>query len=93
MLDERGKQQTVKRSIRTIVDKIADVYPEGSALRVQIMHGDVPESVVQLYDLMDDRFDCYWEPVVQIAPVLGAHAGPTLIGISYGPLEAYKDIP
>ena len=93
MLDERGKQQTVKRAIRTIVDKIAEVHTEGSALRVQIMHGDVPDSVLLLQDLMNIRFECHWEPVVQIAPVLGAHAGPTLIGISYGALGAYKDIP
>ena len=93
LLDERGKQQTVKRSIRAIVDKIAQVHPEGSALRVQIMHGDVPDSVVLLQDLMNVRFECHWEPVVQIAPVLGAHTGPTIVGISYGPLEAYKDIP
>ena len=93
MLDERGKQQTVKRAIRTIVDKIAKQYPDGSALRVQIMHGDALKSVEMLQDLMSLRFECHWEPVVQIAPVLGAHAGPTLVGISYGPLEAYKDIP
>ncbi|MDX9865251.1 MAG: DegV family protein [Anaerolineaceae bacterium] len=93
MLDERGKQQTVKRAIRTIVDKIAQVHPEGSALRVQIMHGDVPDSVALLQDLMNIRFDCHWEPVVQIAPVLGAHTGPTIVGISYGLLTAYKDIP
>lgn len=93
MLDERGKQQTVKRSIRSIVEKIGQTYPEGSALRVQIMHGDVPESVAMMHDLMEDHFECHWEPVVQIAPVLGAHTGPTIVGISYGPLEAYKDIP
>jgi len=93
MLDERGKQQTVKRALRTIVDKIAKVHPEGSALRVQIMHGDALASVAKLQELMEARFECHWEPVVQIAPVLGAHTGPTLTGISYGPLEAYQDIP
>ena len=93
MLDERGKQQTVKRAIRTIVDKIAQIHPEGSALRVQIMHGDVPDSVLLLQDLMNIRFECHWEPVVQIAPILGAHAGPSLVGVSFGSLDAYKDIP
>lgn len=91
--NERGKHQTVKRSIRAMVDQIAKVYPEGSPLRVQTMHGSAPESVELLHGLVDDRFECHWEPTVQIAPVLGAHAGPTLVGVCFGPLEAYDDIP
>jgi DegV family protein with EDD domain len=93
MLNERGKQQTVKRSIREMVDQVAKAHPEGSEMRVQIMHGDVPESVEMLHELMSERFVCHWEPTVQIAPVLGAHAGPTLVGMSFGPLAAYQDIP
>ncbi|MCD4674175.1 MAG: DegV family protein [Anaerolineaceae bacterium] len=91
--NERGKQQTVKRSIRAMVDQIAKVYPEGSPLRVQTMHGNIPESVELLHGLVDDRFECHWEPTVQIAPALGAHVGPTMVGVCFGPLEAYDDIP
>jgi DegV family protein with EDD domain len=93
MLDERGKAQTVKRAIQAMVAQVALAHKEGADLRVQIMHGDVPENVELLQELMADRFACYWEPTVQIAPVLGAHAGPTLIGMSFGPLAAYQDIP
>lgn len=93
LLDERGKAQTLKRAIAAMVDKVALSHSPGTEMRVQIMHGDAPESVAMLTEMMNERFVCDWEPTVQIAPVLGAHTGPSLVGLCFGRRDAYLDIP
>jgi len=90
---QRGQARTIKRAILKIPDLIAKQYPSGTKLRVQIMHGDNPEGVALLRERMNHLFDCTWLPTSPIAPVLGAHTGPGLIGLAYAPLAAYPELP
>ncbi|MGC9399444.1 MAG: DegV family protein [Anaerolineae bacterium] len=90
---QREKKRTLKRAIQKIVDLIAEDVGEGTALRVQVMHANNPKDAVTLRGLIDARFDCSWLPVGSIAPVLGAHTGPGLVGVVYAPLAAYPELP
>lgn len=90
---QRAQQRTLKRAIRKIVGLIAEDVGEGIPLRVQVMHANNPGDAKTLRDLIDDRFECTWLPVGSIAPVLGAHTGPGLVGVVYAPLEKYPDLP
>jgi hypothetical protein len=45
-----------------------------------------------LRDLVDRRFDCEWRPVNPLSLVLGAHTGPSMVGVAYAPLAAFADI-
>ena len=76
-----------------MVDLIAKQHAPGSALRVQVLYSHNPEGAAALRELVDERFDCTWLPVGPMSLVLGAHTGPSMVGVAYAPLAAFADIP
>lgn len=90
---QRAIERTLKQATLKIADLIARQYAPGSALRVQVLHGHNPEGAALLEERMKQLFRCTLLPIGPIAPVLGAHTGPGLVGVVYGPAEAYADIP
>jgi len=90
---QRSQQRTLKRAIRKLVDIMADDVGSGNGLRVQVMHANNPGDAMTLHDLIDERFDCTWLPVGSIAPVLGAHTGPGLVGAAYAPAAKFPELP
>ncbi len=86
-----ARQVSIKRSIQGIAEVVAEKYGAGSRLRVQLLHGNNPEGVALLREIMSAVFDCTWMPTVPIAPVLGAHTGPGLVGLSVGPAALFED--
>jgi fatty acid-binding protein DegV len=57
------------------------------------MHGDNPTGATLLRARLDQLFKCTWLPTSSIAPVLGAHTGPTLVGVAYAPIATYPELP
>ena len=88
-----GQARTFKRAVRGLVDLIAKQHAPGSALRVQVLHSFNPEGAAMLREQVGQRFDCTWLPVGPMSLVLGAHTGPSMVGVAYAPLEAFADIP
>jgi DegV family protein with EDD domain len=77
-----AKHITTKRSIQGLAELAAGWYGVGSKLRVQLLHGNNLEGVEFLREKMSQMFDCQWMPTTPVAPVLGAHTGPGLVGMS-----------
>ena len=46
-----------------------------------------------LRELVDQRFDCTWLPVGPLSLVLGAHTGPSMVGVAYAPQAAFAGVP
>jgi DegV family protein with EDD domain len=90
---EMGKEMTLKRAIQKIVDLLETWYPAGTKLRVQPLHGNNLEGVEILRQRLLQAFSIYWEPITTIAPVLGAHTGPSLVGLAVAPLAVFEDLP
>jgi DegV family protein with EDD domain len=90
---QRGQARSFKRAVDRLVDVVARQHAPGSALRIQVLHARNPEGAATLRELLDQRFDCTWLPVGTIAPVLGAHTGPSLVGLAYAPLADLPDLP
>ena len=88
-----GQARTFNQAIKGLVDLIARKHSPGSSLRVQVLHAHNPEGASILHDLVDERFDCTWLPVGPMSLVLGAHTGPSMIGVAYAPTAAFADIP
>ncbi len=88
-----GQVRTFKRAVKGLVDLIAKQHIPGSRLRVQVLHSDNPEGAAMLREQVDQRFDCTWLPVGPMSLVLGAHTGPSMVGVAYAPLETFADIP
>lgn len=88
-----GQVRTFQRALEGLVDLIAGQHAPGSALRVQVLHAFNPEGAAMLREQIDQRFDCTWLPVGPMSLVLGAHTGPSMVGVAYAPAEAFADVP
>jgi len=88
-----GQARTFKRALKGLVDLVAQQHAPGSALRVQVLHSYNPEGATMLRELVDQQFDCTWLPVSPMSLVLGAHTGPSMVGIAYAPLATFADVP
>jgi DegV family protein with EDD domain len=82
-----GQERTTKRALRKMAEVVAAIYPEGSELRFQLMHGKNLEGVAQLREILEGFFRCEWLPAMAVAPILGAHTGGSVVGLSAGPVD------
>jgi DegV family protein with EDD domain len=90
---QRGQQRTFQKALAHIVDAIAQDHPRGTPLRAQVAHAENPQGAERLQELVDKAFPCQWLPPTSIAPVLGAHTGPGLVGVAYAAVETYPQLP
>ena len=88
-----GQARTFGKAVQKVVEHVSSELAPGSALRTQVLHSNNPEGAAMLRDHLDRLFDCTWLPLGSISLVLGAHTGPSMVGVAYGPLEAFAAIP
>ena len=88
-----GQVRTFKGALRGLVDLMAGQHAPGSALRVQVLYSYNPEGAAMLREQIDQRFDCTWLPVGPMSLVLGAHTGPSMVGVAYAPAAVFADVP
>ena len=88
-----SQEVTFRRAIHKVAESITHWIPEGSSLRVQLLHGNNLDAVEILRQRLLQLFSCNFMPTTTVAPVLGAHTGPGLVGLSVGPAEVWKNIP
>lgn len=88
-----GQARSFEKAIAKIAEHVTTQYAAGTALRTQVMHAFNPDGAQLLHQHMDKLFKCTWLPVGPVAPVLGAHTGPSLVGVAFAPLDAFPEIP
>jgi len=88
-----GQARTFGRAVKRVAEHVSSHIAPGSALRTQVLHSNNPEGAALLREHLDRLFDCTWLPMGSISLVLGAHTGPSMVGVAYGPLEAFAAIP
>jgi DegV family protein with EDD domain len=89
---QRGSARTLSKAIKMLPDLIARQHEPGTRLRAQIVHGHNPEGVAQLTEALEALYPVRWVQTMAVAPVLGAHTGPGLIGVGYGVEAEYADV-
>lgn len=90
---QRGQARSFKGALAGLVKVVAEDHAPGTPLRVQVMHGNNPDAAEQLREMLDREFRCHWLPTTSIAPVLGAHTGPGLVGVVYAAQAQYPELP
>ncbi len=85
-----AQEVTFKRAVHKMADLVTQTFAEGSRLRIQLLHANNPEGLEILRLRLDQLFKCQYLPPTSIAPVLGAHTGPGLVGLCFGPLELWE---
>lgn len=89
--DTVGQAVTFKRAVAQIVDLNAERFGT-EKLRAQIVHGFSPDGIELLKQKAMEKLDCFFEETVPVAPVLGAHTGPSLTGLIAGPMSLFADL-
>jgi DegV family protein with EDD domain len=88
-----GQVRTFKGALNGLVEQIKKKHPLGSELRVQVLHSQNPDGANYLRDQIDKLFNCNWLPLGPMSLVLGAHTGPSMVGVGFGPQEIFDEIP
>ena len=88
-----GMVRTFKGALNGLVEQIKKKHPLGSDLRVQVLHSNNPDGAHYLREQIDNLFNCNWLPVGPMSLVLGAHTGPSMVGVGFASEEVFSEIP
>lgn len=88
-----GQARTFNRALDGLVDHMKKLYPAGKELRVQVLHALNPEGAEMLREKIDKAFKVNWLPTGTMSLVLGAHTGPSMVGVAFAPQEIFDDLP
>ena len=88
-----GQVRTFKGALKGLVEQMKKKHAPGSELRVQVLHSFNPEGANQLREQVDKVFKCNWLPIGPMSLVLGAHTGPSMVGVGYGDQAVFDEIP
>jgi fatty acid kinase fatty acid binding subunit len=77
-VEESGKVRTRSKALRLLVDRVK----EGPFENLAVLHGNAPD-LDELLDLLEPLADRDQIVVGQIGPVIGTHAGPRVIGVTF----------
>jgi DegV family protein with EDD domain len=87
---QQGQARSFKGAARGIVKLMREQFATGGDLRVQVMHAQNPAGAEALHEEIDRAFGSRRLPQGSISLVLGAHTGPSLVGVAYAPAEAFS---
>src|SRR3989440_12686161 len=77
-VEEAGKVRTRSKALRLLVDRVK----EGPFENLAVLHGNAPD-LNELLDLLEPLAPQDEIVVGQIGPVIGTHAGPRVIGVTF----------
>jgi len=90
---QEGQARSLEKAILKLADHVAERHAPGDSMRFQVLHGHNAQGAALLRERLDKLFQCTWLPTSSIAPVLGAHTGPGLVGIAYAAMAAFPEMP
>jgi DegV family protein with EDD domain len=88
-----SRERSLKRGIEKLADMVAERFGTSEPMRIQVAHGHNASGAAHLTSLLAKRFVSHILPTSAIAPVLGAHTGPGLVGVCAAPLKVFAGIP
>ena len=91
--EQLGQARTFSRALDGLVDYMKKLHPLGKELRVQVLHALNPEGAEELREKIDQAFQVRWLPTGSMSLVLGAHTGPSMVGVAFAPQDIFDDLP
>ena len=74
----RTKAKAVRRMLEIMERRVGS-----NPVHVAVLHGDALEEAERLRGEVASRFDCVELLITELSPVLGAHAGPGVLGMAF----------
>lgn len=91
--EQLGQARTFEKAISGLVDVVARRHQPGTPLQAQVIHALNPEGAALLMQRLSERFPCTWLPIGYMSPVLGAHTGPSMVGLGVASLADLPALP
>jgi len=89
---QEGQEFTFGKAL----SKLADIVQKGvnsmETVRVQVVHTSNLSGAQKLRDKIDSILKCNWKPMGQISYVLGAHTGPSMVGVGFAKEAIFSDL-
>ena len=89
--DTVSQEMTVSRAVRKMAAVVAKKYGE-QKLRLQLMHGNNLPGIELLRSAVNEVLDSIEDTLIPVTLVLGAHTGPTVIGLAAIPASIYDGL-
>lgn len=89
---QEGQARSFMNALNGIVEIMKKTVNTLEPLRVQIAHTANIEGAHQLKDKVTEVYKCDWLHLGQISFVLGAHTGPSMVGIAFAPNKVFEGI-
>ena len=89
---QMGQVKNFEQAIEGLADIVSKRCALGSTIRAQVVHAQNQDGANLLQKTMEQLFTCKWLPVCSISLVLGAHTGPSIVGIAYAPEAIMAEI-
>jgi len=89
---QAGQALSFANALNGLVDTISKTLPNIDSIKVQVVHTGNPEGAETLKEKINKAFKCSWLPTGQVSFVLGAHTGPTLVGVAFAPLNVVEGL-
>ena len=86
-----GQEMTVTRAVHKMVSRVHERFGD-QKLRIQLMHGSNLPGVELLRKTVHGMLNAVEDPLVTVTLVLGAHAGPTVIGLAAAPQAIFDKL-
>lgn len=86
-----SKGRTMKRTMTSLVDYLAEQYDAETPLWVSVLHGKIPEKADELAEMIQSRLSVAKLEILRISPVLGVHTGPGIVGTAVMPMSLVEE--
>ena len=85
------QQRTMTKAMSSIVDKLKEKFGN-QKLRIQLVHTGNEENLEFIRNLIEQKLNAVFLEPLAVATALGAHTGPTLVGVGFGPQSLFEEI-
>lgn len=90
---QMGQARSFAAAVRGLAELPGKFMPKGSAVRAQVAHASNTDGGEELRQAVGRLFDCTWRATGRLSMVLGAHTGPSMVGVAVAPLEVFAGLP
>ena len=81
-IESVARPRSAARARRALIDRVA-MRADGAPVHAAVVHADALATAENLRRALRDELDCAELYVSELAPVVGAHTGPGLVGIAF----------
>ena len=78
LTQRRSRRQTIEYMVEAMAERVGE-----GPVHAAVFHGAVPEEAAELQRAILSRFNCTEFYMTQFTPVMGAHTGPGVWGVTF----------